>query len=162
GGVPGTAAFTLARLSPGEMPEGRIQILTHRTESMVWQPRWLSHPNGALALTSVVFAVAGPDEAAQRFARFTGRAAATTSLGRALALNRGRVDLVSAEAFARMLPEGPVPSLPFAGAYGIRVRSLAALEDLLRHAALSVRRREHDVVALFPAELGQGAWLFTE
>src|SRR5712691_4564386 len=25
---PGTAAFTLARVSPGEMPEGRIQILT--------------------------------------------------------------------------------------------------------------------------------------
>ena len=29
---PGTAAFTLARLVPGEMPEGRIQILTHRSE----------------------------------------------------------------------------------------------------------------------------------
>src|SRR5881227_170101 len=26
---PTTAAFTLARLTPGEMPEGRIQILTH-------------------------------------------------------------------------------------------------------------------------------------
>ena len=31
------------------MPEGRIQILTHRTESTVWQKRWLTHPNGALA-----------------------------------------------------------------------------------------------------------------
>ena len=33
GGAPGTAAFTLARVEPGEMPEGRIQILTHRTEA---------------------------------------------------------------------------------------------------------------------------------
>ena len=71
----GTAAFTLARVEPGEMPEGRIQILTHRTEHMVWQPRWLSHPNGALGLSSVMIAVADVEEAAQRFARFTGRAA---------------------------------------------------------------------------------------
>ena len=76
GGAPGTAAFTLARLKPGEMPEGRIQILTHRTEHMVWQPRWLSHANGALALTGVTIAVADVAEAAGRFARFTGRAAA--------------------------------------------------------------------------------------
>ena len=73
GGAPGTAAFTLARVEPGEMPEGRIQILTHRTEQMVWQPRWLDHPNGALALTSVAIVVADPWEAARRFARFTGR-----------------------------------------------------------------------------------------
>ena len=44
-GAPGTAAFTLgARRRPGEMPEGRIQMLTHHTEDMVWQPRWLTHP----------------------------------------------------------------------------------------------------------------------
>ena len=162
GAAPGTAAFTLARPASGEMPEGRIQILTHRTESMVWQPRWLSHPNGARALTGIVLAVADPDEAAGRFARFTGRAATTTSLGRTLELDRGRVDLVSADAFAQMLPEIPVPSLPFAGAYGIRVRSLAALEEVLRRGALTTRRRERDLLAIFPAELGQGAWLFTE
>ena len=61
-----------------------------------------------------------------------------------------------------MLPEISVPSLPFTGAYGIRVRSLAALEELLRRAALPTRRRERDLVAIFPPELGQGAWLFTE
>ena len=66
----------------GEMPEGRIQILTHRTEAMVWQPRWLSHPNGALALTSVTIAVGDVDEAAQRFARFTGRDACPRRSGK--------------------------------------------------------------------------------
>ena len=74
GGEPGTAAFTLARVEAGEMPEGRIQILTHHTEDMVWQPRWLTHANGALGLASLTIAVADVDEAAARFARFTGRA----------------------------------------------------------------------------------------
>ena len=71
----GTAAFTVARVEPGEMPQGRIQALTHHTESMVWQPRWLSHPNGALGLTIVTIVVADVSEAAARFARFTARQA---------------------------------------------------------------------------------------
>ena len=40
----GTAAFTIARVEPDVMPEGRIQMLTHHTEHTVWQPRWLAHP----------------------------------------------------------------------------------------------------------------------
>jgi hypothetical protein len=162
GAAPGTAAFTLARLAPGEMAEGRIQILTHHSEAMVWQPRWLAQPNGALALTRIVIAVADPQEAAARFARFTGRAATRAASGLSIALDRGCVDLVSADAFARWLPEIPIPSLPFAGAYGIRVTSLARTDDLLARAGLPTRHSEHGLAAAFPAELGQGAWLFTE
>jgi hypothetical protein len=162
GGAPGTAAFTLARVEAPEMPEGRIQILTHRTEHTVWQPRWLSHPNGALALTSLVIAVADVEEAARRFARFTSRSAVPSSLGQTIALDRGRVDLVTADVFAQMLPEIPIPSLPFSGAYGIRVKSLTALADMLARAGVATRRREHDMVAIFPEEIGHGAWLFSE
>src|SRR5262245_20437968 len=95
----GTAAFSVARVEPGEMPEGRIQILTHRTERMVWQPRWLSHPNGALGLSHVVIAVADVAEAAQRFARFTGREARPCPGGQTIELDRGRVDLATGDAF---------------------------------------------------------------
>jgi glyoxalase-like protein len=162
GGAPGTAAFTLARVEPPEMPEGRIQILTHRTEHTVWQPRWLSHPNGALALTSVTIVVADVEEAAQRFARFTGRNAVPSSLGQTVTLDRGRVELVAADVFAQMLPEIPIPSLPFSGAYGIKVKSLTALDDVLARADLTTRRRDHDLVTIFPEEIGRGAWLFAE
>src|SRR5947209_13113435 len=89
--APGTAAFTLARVEPGEMPEGRIQILTHRTEAMVWQPRWLTHLNGAISLVRVVLAVLDVAEAAGRFARFTGRSAAPFTFGQAIELHRGRL-----------------------------------------------------------------------
>ncbi len=71
----GTAAFTVARVEASEMPEGRIQMLTHRTENTVWQPRWLTHPNGALGLTGMTIVVADVGEAAARYARFCGRAA---------------------------------------------------------------------------------------
>jgi hypothetical protein len=162
GGPPGTAGFTLARVAPGEMPEGRIQVLTHRTESMVWQPRWLSHPNGARALTSIMIVAGDVAEAALRFARFTGREAIPSPLGQRIALDRGRVDIASVDAFAQWLPEIPIPSLPFVGAYGIRVTSLAALHELLQRAGIATRRHEHELVAVFPEELGHGAWLFAE
>jgi hypothetical protein len=161
GGGTGTAGFTLARVEPGEMPEGRIQILTHRTEHLVWQPRWLTHPNGALGLLSLIIAVSDVEEAAQRFARFTARPARPSSQGLTIELDRGRLHLVTARAFTQMLPEVSIPSLPFAGAYGIKVKSLAGLQELLARGGVSTRR-ERDLVAIFPGELGHGAWLFSE
>jgi hypothetical protein len=162
GGAPGTAAFTIVRLAAGQMPEGRIQMLTHHTEDMVWQPRWLDHPNGAVALTSVAIAVADVDEAAERFARFTGRSAEPIASGRRIMLDRGRIELMFPEAFARSLPELSIPALPFAGAYGIRVKSLAGLEAAMRSGGLEARPGGSSLVVRFPEALGHGAWLFAE
>jgi hypothetical protein len=162
GGQPATAAFSIARVEQGEMPEGRIQILTHHTEDLVWQPRWLSHRNGAQALTHILIAEDDVAEAAQRFSRFTGRAPTPVSFGQSIKLDRGRVDLLSADEFASLLPEVPIPSLPFVGAYGIRVKSLTVTAHLLTRAGLIVRKRDRELIALFPAELGHGAWLFMQ
>jgi glyoxalase-like protein len=161
-GASGTAAFTLARLEPGEMPEGRIQVLTHHTEAMVWQPRWLSHPNGALALLGVVIAVADVEEAARRYAGFTGRATKPCPFGHTVALDRGHLDLVTADGFRHMLPEIPIPSLPFIGVCKIKVTSLARLRDMLKQAGMQTSERAQGLVAGFPEELGHGAWLFKE
>ena len=159
---PATAAFTVARLERGVMAEGRIQMLTHQTEQAVWQPRWLAHPNGALRLAGVVFVVDDPDEAAHRFARFTGRPAARGRAGQTIQLDRGRVELVTAEAFAATLPDIAIPSMPFAGVYAVEVRSLGAIETLLRDNAIRTQRIGHCLAASFPEELGKGAWLFAE
>jgi len=156
------AAFTIARLVPGQMPEGRIQVLTHRTERTVWQPRWLDHPNGARALIALTIAVADADEAAARFARFTGRPAARCEGGQSIALDRGRLELVTAAAFSRRFPELTIPSLPFMGACTIEVESVAAAEAVLRRGGIELRRAGERLVALFPEELGRGIWEFVE
>ncbi len=156
-----TAAFTVARVETGEMAEGRIQALTHHTEDAVWQPRWLAHPNGALGLASLVIAVADVDEAAGRFARFTSRPATRTRSGQCVQLDRGRIDLVTPNAFAAVLPELTIPSLPFMGAYGVMVTSLDAAEATLRNGGISLRRVDACLIAPFPHALGHGAWLFS-
>lgn len=159
---PSVAAFTIARVVPGEMAEGRLQILTHRTEAAVWQPRWLDHPNGARALTSLTIAVADVAEAAARHARFTGRTARACEGGQAIGLDRGSISLVTPEAFRRRFPELAIPSLPFMGACGIAVTSLASAETALRRGGLAARRDGERLVTPFPDALGVGAWVFEE
>jgi len=162
-GGPGIAAFTVVRLERGAMPEGRIQILTHRTEDTVWQKRWLTHPNGALALIDVVIASPDVAEATARFERFLGRQATAAQFGQAaFALDRGQVQLFSEATFTAMFPELPVPRLPFVGAYAIQVRSLVAAGALLQQAGMPMRRRGASLFVPFPQELGIGAWLFVE
>ncbi len=158
----GTAAFTIARLAPGSMPEGRIQMLTHHTEQTVWQERWLSHANSALGLIDVVIAVADVEEAALRFARFTGRQATPTPGGALLRLDRGGVYLVDHHRASEKLPEVAMAKLPFMIGYALRVKSLADAEAAVDHADLEWRAIEDGIVATFPAELGEGAWFFVE
>jgi hypothetical protein len=48
------------------------------------------------------------------------------------------------------------------GVYAVRVRSLAAVEALLKAEHMTMRRLGAALVVPFPDELGAGAWLFVE
>ena len=154
--------FTVVRVEPGQMVEGRIQILTHRTEAAVWQPRWLSHPNGATGLVDVVIATENIEEAANRFSRFLGLPAKQNSAGRFIRLGRGGVQLTAPEVLLKLAPGLPVPSLPFIGVYAVSVRSLSVLRATLQSGGIAFAQQEDSVFARFPPALGIGAWFFVE
>jgi Glyoxalase-like domain len=158
----GIAAFSIVRLQPGEMPEGRIQALTHRTESTVWQERWLTHRNGATGLLDAVIVEPDVGEAAARFARFLGRPAAFDRFGQSITLDRGRVQFMSSLMLAEALPGLEIPALPFVCAYGIAVKSLAATAASLDAGGIAFTRRDGCLVAAFPEALGDGCWAFVE
>jgi hypothetical protein len=156
------AAFSVVRVAPGDMPEGRIQALTHRTEHTVWQPRWLSHPNGARGLIDIVIAETDVEEAVGRFQHFLDRDARADQFGPAFRLDRGRVQLVAAASLARLFPRLAIPDLPFMAAYGIAVTSLDLAAACLRAGHVAAERRDDCVIASFPDELGVGCWVFVE
>jgi hypothetical protein len=122
-GGEGTAAFSVVRLPPGAMPEGRIQLLTQDTPEVVWQPSMIARDNAIEALSGVVVASADPAEAAHRFGRYLGL---PVSRGVSLELARGRVVFMTADAFRAAVPGAATPSLPFIGAAVLRSRDLAA------------------------------------
>jgi hypothetical protein len=156
------AAFSVVRVVPGEMPEGRIQALTHLTERTVWQPRWLTHPNGAIGLLDVVIAETDVEEAAGRFRRFLDRSAHANPFGPAFHLDRGRVQLVAATALARLFPGLAIPDLPFMAAYGIAVTSLEQAAACLRAGDVACERQGGYITAPFSDDLGVGCWVFVE
>jgi hypothetical protein len=156
------AAFSVVRVMSGEMPEGRIQALTHLTERTVWQPGWLTHPNGAIGLLDVVIAETHIEEAAGRFQRFLDRDAHASPFGPAFHLDRGRVQLVSAAALARLFPGFAIPDLPFMAAYGIAVTSLEQAAACLRAGDVAFERQAGYITAPFPDDLGVGCWVFVE
>ncbi len=156
------AAFSVVRVVPGEMPEGRIQALTHLTERTVWQPRWLTHPNGAIGLLDVVIAETDVEEAAGRFQRFLDRDAHASPFGPAFHLDRGRVQLVAAATLARLFPGFAIPDLPFMAAYAIAVRSLEQAAACLHAGHVAFERQAGHVIAPFPDDLGVGCWVFVE
>ncbi|MEQ8710380.1 MAG: VOC family protein [Rhodospirillales bacterium] len=107
----GEAAFTVLRLQPPGMPEGRIQFCTHYTPDAVWPDRYLAEGNRARALTGVLVAGPDPEEAAGRFARFTGRKATKSPAGWSLTLDRGAlafVDVATAEKLTGLTAPDPV------------------------------------------------------
>lgn len=107
----GPASFTVLRMQPPGMPEGRIQFCTHYTPDAVWPERYLAEGNKARTLSGVLLAMADPAEAAGRFARFTGREAVRTDLGYLLTLDRGALlftDIATAEGITgRQAPSDP-------------------------------------------------------
>jgi hypothetical protein len=98
------ARFTVLRVPPEVMPEGRIQMLQHHTEEAVWQDRWLDHENGIVSLKAVLLAVADPEEAARRFGRFVGRTPERRDARWVLPLERGRCVFVDGDGLAQAAP----------------------------------------------------------
>jgi hypothetical protein len=156
------AAFSVVRVAPGEMPEGRIQALMHRTEHTVWQPRWLAQPNGARGLIDIVIAEADVGEAIGRFRRFLARDAHDDRFGPSFQLDRGRVQIVTAASLKQLFPSLAIPDLPFMAAYAVAVVSLEQAAASLRAGDVAFERRDGCVIATFPNELGAGCWVFAE
>lgn len=153
------ARFTIARIAPGVMPEGRTQFLTHHTEELVWREPYLEHPNGAQSLSVLWIAAADPDEPAQRFARFTGRPARRDGEVMAVALERGSLRFASPGYLQRQFGIAPGPPLPYLAAYEIEVASRERVSRLLASAGLATRPVSGGAALSLPPVLG-GAIVF--
>jgi hypothetical protein len=134
------ARFTIARVAPGTMPEGRVQFLTHHTEHLVWRPADLDHPNGAQALLALWVAATDPNEPAARFSRFTGRPPRRDGETVAIALERGALRFATPEFLEREFGVSPGPPPPYLAAYEIAVADLRRLARRLEQAGIKPRR----------------------
>ncbi|MSO90984.1 MAG: VOC family protein [Acetobacteraceae bacterium] len=123
-----------ARLPLPDAPEGRIQLIQHLTPEAIWQERFLSHPNSAVALEDVVLVVADSAEAAARFSRLAGQPVVPDPMGGfSLDLPHGRVRLVAENVLEKIFPGVVAPVLPYVA--GVSLRTFDQNAAIVRIAA---------------------------
>jgi hypothetical protein len=123
-------AFTVLRVPPDAMEEGRVQMLRQETPDLVWQDHLLARDNGIVALGGVLLCVDDPIEASDRFARFTGRAAQGHAGYRVIDLDRGRLGFATAKTCEALAPGLAIPAIPFIAAVALQAENPGVIKEL--------------------------------
>ena len=139
-----TARFTVVRVPPDKMVEGRIQYCQHHTPEFVWQAQWLKHANRAVALTAVILCVENPADAAARYARYTGLKAIGENDRWHIDTARGRLLFKSPAIIRRVFNVEPA-TMPWIVGYALASNNMEATRKLiaatgLAHGALDAER----------------------
>jgi Glyoxalase-like domain len=156
-----TARFTVQRVPPEAMPEGRVQVVEHHTPELLWQRRWLDHPNRAAGLIASIVCVEHPAEAASRFARFAGSDLRWE--GRIAVVEgpaRGAVVIVDPATLEDHLGVAP-PTLPWIAGVELLSDDLADTRAHLEASGFDIiEPKGHEAIAVAgPPELG-GIFIF--
>ena len=150
--------FSVLRVPPDAMPEGRVQWCGHHTPELVWRPGLITHPNTAVALTGTVWVVEDLAEALDRYRRFVRTPARIIADGvGVVGLTRGSLIFTTADAAQSLLPEIGIPTLPFGACVMVRVEDLRSAAKALTANRVPFREKD-DGILLAPSE-ALGTWL---
>jgi hypothetical protein len=146
------ARFSVVRVPPDRMAEGRMQFCRHHTPELVWQPEHQNHPNRAHSLTDVLLCVDDPAEAAARYQRFLGVPAQARDGFWLFPLERGRLHIFDPETLS---PSTGIawPTRPFIAGFALRSADLAATSAFLTSRGVAIRTLAPDVIAVMPDEI---------
>ena len=151
-------AYSVLRTEPGEMAEGRVQMLTNHTPELLWTPGSTAHDNQVDALTQLLICVRDPVEAALRYGRFFGREIKGDQERAVVALDRGDILLVSPSRAAAMLPDLTLPDLPYIAGIALRSADLAATRRVLMREQIKTPIATDELICVGPSD-ALGAYL---
>jgi len=126
-----TAKFERVLFAESEEPEELVQVAHHLTPKVVFQERYMTHPNKAIALSDVICCVSDPDEYESKYTRITGRPAVRRGVKRVISLPLSRVTIVSPGDLGQVIPGASAPSLPYIAGLGLVSEDLGAVDRLL-------------------------------
>jgi len=151
--------FSVVRVAPETMPEGRVQFCQHHTPECMWQPRYVRQPNGVTGLLATFIVAEDPKEVAARFAHFT--ALIPRPIRGFVRLTTGRGDLFvgSGTACKALFGEDP-PVAPAMAGYALECSDPQGLKVRLLNAGCTVTEPSPDLFAATPLPGIGGAWLF--
>ncbi|WP_426956008.1 VOC family protein [Muricoccus radiodurans] len=146
------------RLPLPDAPEGRVQLVRHLTPELLWQDRWLDHPNAVTALRAAILVSDRPAESAARLSRLSGLALEPDPAGGfALPLpGEARVRILPPDSLDALLPGVTPPALPMVAGM------VLASADMARTRAALPSATETPAGLMVPPEAAGGcALVFT-
>lgn len=149
------ARFGVARVSAEATPEGRIQFVQQKTPELLWQRRWLDHPNRAFALAAVYLCVADPAAAAARYERYLGVASSAWPGARRIATARGDFLFVAPDVVRRRFGIDP-PTLPWIAGCALECGNAREARSRIEMSDLATRDLDVDgrFVTIAPEAVG--------
>jgi hypothetical protein len=148
------AAFTVVRIQPEQMPEGRIQVLTQETPDLIWQERLIARTSGIQALSGVLFAVEDPAAVAERYGRFVDRKPTGKADYAVLLLDRGWLAFATPSTCRRLLPGMDLPPVPGIAAIGLASDDLGATSRFLRDGGIEASASSGGLAVALDRSLG--------
>lgn len=157
-GTTDEAVVTLAMLVDWEQPQLSNFICQQHRPEFVWVPDWMQHPNGARAITRIVYAAAEPGALWPRFAGIWGEAAMSElDNGFAVATPGGELLVLDRESAERRYAPMPMPSFwrdaPCAVAITVSVPDIN-LVHMLMLTGMVPHIRSDDAVRIPPSYAG--------
>jgi hypothetical protein len=147
---------------PESNPEGLLQIAQHETPELVFQERYMDHPNGAVALTEITIVTETPAVYAAKYERYTGHQSRhLTNRHFIIDLGFSSIRIVDVECLDTMIPGYRIPVLPFMAAFTLEVKSLAGLGELLTQNKVPFAK-EFGAILVYPEYACGCAILFEE
>ncbi len=159
-------AFSLAMLIDEDRPRLSYFLCQHHRPEFVWLPEWMDHPNGALAITRITYAVGEPYAVWSRFKQIWGEPALTdVDGGFSVATPGGELLVLDRMTIENRYFQTPLPlgwrEEACAVALTIRVRSLAALHVHMLTANLPFLVKD-DAMHIAPRDAGNVILEFVE
>jgi catechol 2,3-dioxygenase-like lactoylglutathione lyase family enzyme len=116
---------------PADNPEALLQIAQHDTPELVLQPRFMQHPNGAIALSEAIVCIAEPDGVAAKYAAYSAHSVRCSGHLRIVDLGATRLVVTDPDHLGEVLPGQAAPILPFLAGFTVAA-DLAAATSVLR------------------------------
>ncbi|NKB22075.1 MAG: hypothetical protein GKS01_16425 [Alphaproteobacteria bacterium] len=152
-------AFTVLRVPPESMPEGRVQMLRQETPDLVWQDHIIARDNDIVALGGVILCVDDVEEVSDRFSRFTGKGIDGGGDYCSLSLDRGRLGFATRAALTEHLPSVSAPTTPFMAAVCLQSRDLNKTRQFLTDAGVPTSSLSDHALLVSPEDAAGAAIL---
>lgn len=124
-------ARTLA-FAPSITPEGLVQVAQTDTPSLVFQPQYMVHSNGALALTELVLCCTHPREYVSKYEQLTGHKGFEMKDNYFIIdLGRSSIIVLTAADLGNIVPGFTPPAIPFMAAITVETSDLQLTGNVL-------------------------------